>query len=168
MASVAACASSPRPARSTPVEPGRDLLLAAGQPAPYCTEVEPDLDFDGTEPANATEGLTTWQAECAAARFSVAASGSLDVIGKNTWRGRGVLPRRILVHMIEGYARHNGHADLWRQAIDGAALHREDPAAPTRWGLDDARWAPVPPGGAGAGVGWQMHPRPGNTRGPYL
>ena len=28
--------------------------------------------------------------------------------------------RRILVHMIEEYARHNGHADLIRQSIDGA------------------------------------------------
>jgi hypothetical protein len=45
------------------------------------------------------------------------------VIGKNTWRGREVSPRRILVHMIEGYARHNGHADLWRQTIDGAASY---------------------------------------------
>jgi hypothetical protein len=35
-------------------------LLAAGQPALYCTEVEPALDFDGTEPANANEGLATW------------------------------------------------------------------------------------------------------------
>ncbi|MFF5437838.1 DUF664 domain-containing protein [Streptomyces achromogenes] len=32
---------------------------------------------------------------------------------------RGVSLRWILVHMIEEYARHNGHADLVRERIDG-------------------------------------------------
>ena len=37
------------------------------------------------------------------------------------WGGRGrVSLRWVLVHMIEEYARHNGHADLLREAIDGA------------------------------------------------
>jgi hypothetical protein len=35
--------------------------------------------------------------------------------------GPRVSLRRIIVYMIEEYARHNGHADLWRQTIDGAA-----------------------------------------------
>jgi uncharacterized damage-inducible protein DinB len=37
------------------------------------------------------------------------------------WGGRGQVSLRwVLVHMVEEYARHNGHADLLRQAVDGA------------------------------------------------
>jgi hypothetical protein len=34
--------------------------------------------------------------------------------------GRVVSFRWILVHMVEEYARHNGHADLLRERIDGS------------------------------------------------
>jgi uncharacterized damage-inducible protein DinB len=46
----------------------------------------------------------------------------LDAESQNKDRREGTLfsLRRILVHMIEEYARHNGHADLIRQSIDGA------------------------------------------------
>ena len=48
------------------------------------------------------------------------ASGGLDQPSKRAWPdGRTVSLRWILVHMIEEYARHNGHADLLREAIDG-------------------------------------------------
>ncbi|GAA4690201.1 hypothetical protein GCM10023324_51440 [Streptomyces youssoufiensis] len=36
------------------------------------------------------------------------------------FRGESVSPRYVLTHMLEAYARHNGHADLLREAIDGA------------------------------------------------
>lgn len=39
--------------------------------------------------------------------------------GKRPRNGEPVSLRWILVHMIEEYARHNGHADLMREAIDG-------------------------------------------------
>jgi hypothetical protein len=42
----------------------------------------------------------------------------LDDVG--TRRGEAVSLRWVLVHMIEEYARHNGHADLIRERIDGA------------------------------------------------
>jgi hypothetical protein len=35
--------------------------------------------------------------------------------------GEPVSLRELLVHMVEEYARHNGHADLLREAIDGSA-----------------------------------------------
>ena len=39
----------------------------------------------------------------------------------STWGGQGrVSLRWVLMHMLEEYARHNGHADLLREAIDGA------------------------------------------------
>ena len=72
------------------------------------------------------EALATWRAEVARGREAIAAS-SLDDSGKLSEReaphvgGEGISLRWILVHMIEEYARHNGHADLLREAIDGVA-----------------------------------------------
>jgi len=49
------------------------------------------------------------------------ASGGLDQPGSRTWPdGRSPSIQWILVHLIEAYARHNGHADLLREAVDGA------------------------------------------------
>ncbi len=42
-----------------------------------------------------------------------------DAAGKRRRHGRDRSHRWILVHMIEEYARHNGHADLLRERIDG-------------------------------------------------
>lgn len=48
------------------------------------------------------------------------ASSGLDQLAKRTWPdGRAPSLRWIVVHMIEEYARHNGHADLFRELIDG-------------------------------------------------
>ena len=47
--------------------------------------------------------------------------GGLDRLAQRTWPdGRSPSLRWILCHMIEEYARHNGHADLLRESIDGA------------------------------------------------
>jgi uncharacterized damage-inducible protein DinB len=46
--------------------------------------------------------------------------GGLEQLAKRTWSdGRSPSLRWILVHMIEEYARHNGHADLLRESVDG-------------------------------------------------
>jgi hypothetical protein len=48
------------------------------------------------------------------------ASGGFDQPAKRSWPdGRAPNLRWIVAHMIEEYARHNGHADLLREAIDG-------------------------------------------------
>lgn len=62
------------------------------------------------------EDLATWRDECETSR-AVAASFSLDHAGK--WREKDVTLRSIYHHMIQEYARHNGHADLFREMIDG-------------------------------------------------
>ena len=49
----------------------------------------------------------------------VASFASLDDVGAGQTIGAGISVRWTLVHMIEEYARHNGHADLLREAIDG-------------------------------------------------
>ena len=64
------------------------------------------------------EAFETWRAECADARERAAAASSLDVTGSQD--GKEFSLRWIMVHMIEEYARHNGHADLLRERIDGA------------------------------------------------
>lgn len=89
---------------------------------PMAAIFAPGLDweraFSDALDADVTEAFTAWEAECAHARELVAAAPSLDVTGDRD--GRGVFSLRwVLVHMIEEYARHNGHADLIRERIDG-------------------------------------------------
>jgi hypothetical protein len=60
-----------------------------------------------------------WRDEIAYAdRFVAAAPDLLSSSVEDAWRGPLSL-RWVLIHMIEEYARHNGHADLLRQLIDG-------------------------------------------------
>jgi hypothetical protein len=73
--------------------------------------------FRDVDQADVTEAFAAWQAECTRARTLVAAAPSLDVRG---FRLRGYVGLRwVLTHMIEEYARHNGHADLIRESLDG-------------------------------------------------
>lgn len=71
------------------------------------------------------EAVAAWQAEIARGRELIA-EASLDGSGRLSERqaghvgDQGVSLRWIMVHMIEEYARHNGHADLIREQIDGA------------------------------------------------
>ena len=60
--------------------------------------------------------LAVWQSECDRSR-EIAAQHDLDDTGLR--RGEEVSLRWIYVHMIEEYARHNGHADLIRELVDG-------------------------------------------------
>jgi len=83
---------------------------------------EGDEDFD-VEDASVDEAFDYWHAECDNARRIVAGYASLDDVGPGQStddpRYSGFTVRWVLLHMIEEYARHNGHADLLRQAIDG-------------------------------------------------
>ena len=86
-------------------------------PYHYYTDDNPEAEFD-VDDADAAEAFATWRAECAGARARAAAMPSLDATG--TQDGKDISLRWIMVHMIEEYARHNGHADLLRERIDGA------------------------------------------------
>ncbi|WP_436849020.1 DinB family protein [Streptomyces atriruber] len=98
----------------------RDL---AGQDVPplYATPDNADEDFDGAvaEPGAVAAAWEAWHAEVEFAEKFVAEAADLDVEGQNSWLGTVSL-RWVLLHMIEEYARHNGHADLLRERIDGA------------------------------------------------
>ncbi len=83
----------------------------------YQPEVE-DSEMVPLDGADWDEDLAAWQEECRRSR-AAAASRSLDDVGL-TRRGAPCSLRWIYVHMIEEYARHNGHADLIREMVDGA------------------------------------------------
>ena len=80
--------------------------------------IAPALATAGVDAADVQEAFATWRSECEHARRNAAAADSLDVTGQR--RGEAVTLGWILVHMIEEYARHNGHADFLRERIDGA------------------------------------------------
>jgi uncharacterized damage-inducible protein DinB len=87
----------------------------------YFTDASPDADFEDLDGADAAADLETFRAECEASRKAVAGLG-LDEQVTCTEHGHRSNERDIrwvYLHMIEEYARHNGHADLLREAIDG-------------------------------------------------
>jgi Protein of unknown function (DUF664) len=83
----------------------------------YITEEMPDGEFDLTEAAGAEADLATFRQECELSR-QTAAGRSLDETFTSTW-GKKFDLRWVYLHMIEEYARHNGHADILREQIDG-------------------------------------------------
>jgi uncharacterized damage-inducible protein DinB len=82
----------------------------------WFTEDDRDADMAPLVDASWDHDLKRWHQECDASR-RVAAERSLDDVGIR--RGEQVSLRWIYAHMIEEYARHNGHADLIREMIDG-------------------------------------------------
>ena len=60
------------------------------------------------------EAFGTWRAECDRSRQIVAQAATLDQVN-----AKGAPLRWVLVNVLREYARHNGHADLLREAIDG-------------------------------------------------
>ena len=70
------------------------------------------------EPIFFTEAVVALEAELVIAR-NTAAAVNVDERGQLLIEGQPVNLRWILVHMIEEYARHVGHVDLLRQAVDG-------------------------------------------------
>ena len=93
----------------------------AGQDLPmlYYSDDDPDQDFESLD-GDIDEAFAVWRAECERSREIVAATPSLDQTGIRARTGEPVSLRRILVSMIAEYARHDGHADLLRERIDGA------------------------------------------------
>ncbi|MER5864314.1 DinB family protein [Kitasatospora sp. NPDC002040] len=74
-----------------------------------------DFEVAGADP---DEAFAVWQQVCEQARTVVAGIGSLDRV--THYDGQPYSLRYVLTHMIEEYARHNGHADLLRELIDGS------------------------------------------------
>jgi uncharacterized damage-inducible protein DinB len=101
------------------VERGWFRRIMSGQEAPgiYRTDTDRDGDFEGAvgDPDVVAEAWRVWREECAFADRFVEQAPDLGV----TDPARRISLRELLVHMVEEYARHNGHADLLRERIDG-------------------------------------------------
>jgi hypothetical protein len=85
---------------------------------------DPNPPYDDDEDwaiddADVAQTFAFWRGECEESRAIEASFASLDDVGAGQTPGAGISLRWILVHMIEEYARHNGHADLLRESIDG-------------------------------------------------
>jgi hypothetical protein len=98
----------------------RRVMAHCDAPPTYWSEDTPDADWLGAvaDPAVADEAWRTWRTEVALAEKFVADSPDLGIKGTNR-DGTSVALREVVVHMIEEYARHCGHADLLRERIDG-------------------------------------------------
>ena len=103
------------------VERGWFRRRFAGLDAPklYQSADDPDGDFNGAvaDRAVVDEAWTTWRAEIAFAE-QFTRDNDLDFVGSDG-ENHPISLRELLVHMVEEYARHNGHADLLRERIDG-------------------------------------------------
>lgn len=93
------------------------------EPRPFWSADVHDVDFDGAEPTQACvdEAYAAWKEQIARADawLDTQTDESMgDVVVYNS-DGETSSVRDILVHMVEEYARHAGHADLLREVIDG-------------------------------------------------
>jgi uncharacterized damage-inducible protein DinB len=98
----------------------RRVMAQADAPPLYWSEDVPDADWLGAvaDPAVVDDAWRAWREEVAFAEKFVADSPDLGI--KGVMRdGTSIALREVLVHMIEEYARHCGHADLLRERIDG-------------------------------------------------
>jgi uncharacterized damage-inducible protein DinB len=95
----------------------RRTLRGEHAPPRYYSDSDPDGDFNNLESVPASEAFAAWRDECEHSR-AIVASHDLGALGRQR-DGTQVSLRWILTHMIEEYSRHNGHADLLRERLDG-------------------------------------------------
>ena len=92
-------------------------------------DADPDWEWRSAAEDSPAQLMSLWQEAVGRSRTLVAeaiADGGLDRLASYTWPdGRTPSLRRLLVDMVEEYARHVGHADLIRESVDG--LVGEDP-----------------------------------------
>jgi uncharacterized damage-inducible protein DinB len=97
----------------------------------YTATEDDDEDFNDLRSATGATAFAVWRAEVEQSR-RITAEHPLDALGtvpvdpvavaagtSHPSAGRQYSLRWVLTHMIDEYARHNGHADLIREAIDG-------------------------------------------------
>jgi hypothetical protein len=94
----------------------------AGEDAPrrFSSDEDREGAWSGAvaDPAVVKQAWAAWENEVAFSEQFVADTADLDTLGQMS-DGQTISLREILVHMIEEYGRHCGHADLIRERIDG-------------------------------------------------
>ena len=101
----------------TKVERAWFRIRFRGEPLPRLYDDE-DAAFEHAGPDRAEADFAAFTEESDLARKAVARASLDDEF--TAGRGRTLSLRWVCTHMIEEYARHNGHADLIRERIDGA------------------------------------------------
>jgi uncharacterized damage-inducible protein DinB len=101
-------------------------LLGRDPAPPWDTvdwKADPDWDWHSAAEDTPEQLQRIWQDAVARSRSLVTealAGGGLERLARRTWPdGRAPSLRWILLHLVEEYARHNGHADLLRESVDG-------------------------------------------------
>jgi hypothetical protein len=108
----------------TEVERGWFRRRIAGEDAPplyYDRDTNPEGDFEIPDDRAFADDLAAWHAEVERCRAAAAPKG-LDDTGSHERTGEVVDLRWVYLHMIEEYARHNGHADLLRELVGGSVF----------------------------------------------
>lgn len=97
----------------------RRVLDAQDAPPLYWSDADVDGDFDRLDSAPVAQVWATYRDEVAESRRILATFADGGALARGTVRSpRNV--RWVLTHAVEEYARHNGHADLLRQLLDGS------------------------------------------------
>jgi uncharacterized damage-inducible protein DinB len=98
----------------------RRVMAQTDAPPLYWSDDIPDADWAGAtaDPAVVAEAWLAWRDEIAFANEYIAGTDDLGVRSPMS-DGSTVALRDVIIHMIEEYARHCGHADLLRERIDG-------------------------------------------------
>ena len=88
-------------------------------PMVWSDKVDFQAAYDASE-SSREQAFTAWEAEVENSRRIEREAGSLDLAGYQPRWDEQVSLRMVLVHVLLEYGRHNGHADLLREGIDGA------------------------------------------------
>lgn len=102
-------------------------LHGIDRPEPWASidwSIDPDWEWNSARDDDPDELIALWRRSVERSQRLIdqaITDGGLDQPAARSWPdGRAPSLRWILVHLIEEYARHNGHADLLRQAADGS------------------------------------------------
>jgi uncharacterized damage-inducible protein DinB len=102
----------------------RQLTGASSPSAPFDAvdfDADPNWEWRTAADESPEQLMTLWESCVARSRANIAAAYAEgpDVRTRTPWRDETPNLRRLMVDMIEEYARHTGHADLIRESIDG-------------------------------------------------
>jgi hypothetical protein len=98
-------------------------IFAGETPLPlFDDSVDQDRDFHPTADETLPEAFELLNTQIVRSRMIETSAESLDMIATKPRKGQPVSLRWIMIHMIEEYAAHSGHADLIREAIDKSEL----------------------------------------------
>jgi uncharacterized damage-inducible protein DinB len=99
----------------------RQVLSGEDAPRRYRTTEDRDADFNGAsaDPVVVEDAWNAWREEVINAETCVEGFGDLGTTVQLPGEDEQIAVREVLIHMVEEYARHCGHADLLRERIDG-------------------------------------------------